>query len=85
MVSPLSQGRKTTISHDAIPGEGSTWQVETRKTMYSGTLIDELMKTVEQAEKCSLRARSSEEKLAHFYAVAQCELARFENSLAGAA
>jgi hypothetical protein len=53
--------------------------------MYSGTLIDELMKTVERAERRSLQSSSAEEKLAHFYAVAQFEITQYESALAGAA
>jgi len=53
--------------------------------MYTGTLIDDLMQTVERTEKGSLKVRSQEEKLAHFYAVSQFELAEFESSLAGVA
>ena len=52
--------------------------------MYTGTLIDDLIKTVEQAEKCSENLLSSEEKLAHFYRMAHFELAHVEASLAGA-
>ena len=53
--------------------------------MYTGTLIEELMETVERAEQRSLEAQSQDEKLAHFYAFAQIELAQFESSLAGVA
>ena len=53
--------------------------------MYTGTLIDELMKAVERAERRSLQASSPEEKLAYFYSVAQSELAQFESPLQGAA
>ncbi|HEX8817865.1 MAG TPA: hypothetical protein VF753_20420 [Terriglobales bacterium] len=53
--------------------------------MYSGTLIDELMKTVERTERQALQARSAEEKLAHFYAVAHNEITQYETMLAGAA
>jgi hypothetical protein len=57
--------------------------------MYTGTLIDQLMDTVERAEartdKRSLDTRSQEEKLAYWYAVAQQEVAQFESSLAGVA
>ena len=53
--------------------------------MYTGTLIDDLMKAVETAERRSLQARSQEEKLEHFYAVAQSELTQYEPFLAGAA
>jgi hypothetical protein len=51
--------------------------------MYTGTLIDDLIKTVEHAEKCSERLLSSEEKLAHFYRMAQFEMAHFESRFAG--
>jgi hypothetical protein len=53
--------------------------------MYSGTLMDELMATVERAEERVNRLPSQEEKLAYFYNVAQSELAQFESSLAGVA
>jgi hypothetical protein len=53
--------------------------------MYTGTLIDDLIKTVERAEKCSVQPLSSEEKLAHFYQVAQFEMAQFESRIAGVA
>jgi len=53
--------------------------------MYTGTMIEDLMKAVESTEKRSLQARSPEQKLEYFYAVAQCELTRFESALAGAA
>jgi hypothetical protein len=61
--------------------------------MYTGTLIDQLIATVERTEartearvdRRSLDARSQEEKLAYWYAVAQQEVAQFESSLAGVA
>jgi hypothetical protein len=53
--------------------------------MYTGTLIEDLIKTVERAEKCSQTVLSSEEKLAHFYQVAQFEMVQFESRLAGVA
>ena len=53
--------------------------------MYTGTLIDELMATVERAEKHALHVRSQEEKLAYFYSVAKSELARYDSELAGVA
>jgi hypothetical protein len=64
-------------------GEGSGWAGG--NTMYTGTLIDELTNAVERAERRSLQARSPEEKLAYFYAVAQSELAQHEPQLQGAA
>jgi hypothetical protein len=60
-----------------------------RATKYTGTLIDELIATVERSEAHADRrlpdARSQEEKLAYWYAVAQQEAAQFESSLAGVA
>ena len=60
--------------------------------MYTGTLIDELIATVERTEarvdNRSLRlldSRSQEEKLAYWYAVAQQEVAQLDSSLAGVA
>ena len=61
--------------------------------MYTGTLIDQLIATVERTEartearvgRRSLDTRSQEEKLAYWYAVAQQEVAQFESSLAGVA
>jgi hypothetical protein len=64
-----------------------------RGTTYTGTLIDELIATVERTEaRTEARVdrrlqdlRSQEEKLAYWYAVAQQEVAQFESSLAGVA
>ena len=61
--------------------------------MYTGTLIDQLIATVERTEartdarvdRRSLDPRSQEEKLAYWYAVAQQEVAQFDSSLAGVA
>jgi hypothetical protein len=60
--------------------------------MYTGTLIDELIATVERTEartdSRSLRLLdngSQEERLAHWYMVAQQEVAQLESSLAGVA
>jgi len=53
--------------------------------MYTGTLISELVNTVERAEKHALENRSTEEKLAFWYAVSQNEMAQFESCLAGVA
>lgn len=57
--------------------------------MYTGTLIDELIAAVERTEARTDRrvqdTRSQEEKLAHWYAVAQQEVAQVESSLAGVA
>jgi hypothetical protein len=60
--------------------------------MYTGTLIDQLIATVERTESRSdsrslrlLANRSQEEKLAYWYAVAQQEVAQLDSSLAGVA
>jgi hypothetical protein len=60
--------------------------------MYTGTLIDELIATVERTESRvdnrSLRLldrRSQEERLACWYGVAQQEVAQLNSSLAGVA
>jgi hypothetical protein len=54
--------------------------------MYTGTLINDLMKTVRRAED-NLRQQdhAEQEKLQHWYAVAQDEMAQFDSSLAGVA
>jgi hypothetical protein len=62
-----------------------------RATMYTGTLIDQLIATVERTEARVdsrlhlLDNRSQEEKLAYWYAVAQQEVAQLDSSLAGVA
>jgi hypothetical protein len=60
--------------------------------MYTGTLIDELIATVERTEaRVDTRPlhlvddRSQQEKLAYWYAVAQQEVAQLDSSLAGVA
>jgi hypothetical protein len=57
--------------------------------MYTGTLIDELIATVERTQARSGERlqdeRSQEEKLAYWYAVAQQEVAHLESDLAGVA
>ena len=63
--------------------------------MYTGTLIDQLIATVERTEARTearvdsrlhlLDNRSQEEKLAYWYAVAQQEVAQLDSSLAGVA
>jgi hypothetical protein len=53
--------------------------------MYKGSLIDELIATVERAET-SLRLDSEQEsKLAYWYTVAQNEIANMNLELAGVA
>jgi hypothetical protein len=55
------------------------------ETMHSGTLIDQLMATVERTEKRVMQVSSPEDKLTYFYTMAQSELAQFEANLAGVA
>jgi hypothetical protein len=52
--------------------------------MYKGTVIDDLMATVERAETRA-DEREREDRLAYWYAIAQQELAQFDSSLAGVA
>ncbi len=53
--------------------------------MYSGTLIDDLIATVEHAETSFRLDLEQECKLAHWYSVAQNELAGLNCELAGVA
>lgn len=55
------------------------------ETMYTGTLIENLMKTVERSEQRALQARSQEEKLAYFYSLAESEVAQADSRILGAA
>lgn len=52
--------------------------------MYTGTLIDDLISTVEQT-RVRMDERVLEEKLEYWYVVAQRELAQFESDFAGVA
>jgi hypothetical protein len=56
--------------------------------MYNGTLIDDLIATVEHAETCFRLDPEQESKLAYWYAVAQSEVANLHlqsHELAGVA
>ena len=54
--------------------------------MYTGTLIDDLMRSVERADdQTEKEMQLHEAKLAYWYAAAQQELARFDETLQGAA
>jgi hypothetical protein len=53
--------------------------------MYMGTLIDDLIATVERVETSPRLDPEQESKLAYWYAVAQCELANINYDLVGAA
>jgi hypothetical protein len=82
--SPLLQGRKLPPSLDAAP-EKVLSVGRNEGMMFTGKLIENLMETVERTEKRFLAQCSAEEKLAHFYAISQLELAQFEPRLAGVA
>jgi hypothetical protein len=51
--------------------------------MYTGTLIDDLMRAVEHSEQRSQQTHSREEKLAYFYSIGQSE--QVESELLGVA
>jgi hypothetical protein len=53
--------------------------------MYNGSLIDELIATVERAETSFRLDPEQESKLAYWYAVAQNEIANLSHDLAGVA
>jgi hypothetical protein len=53
--------------------------------MYSGTLIDDLIKTVERTERLATREISQPEEMECWHAVSQNQLTQFESSLAGVA
>jgi hypothetical protein len=53
--------------------------------MYSGTLIDDLIKTVERTERIALTETSQPEEMEYWHAVSQNEVVQFESSLAGVA
>jgi len=53
--------------------------------MYTGTVIEDLVETVERIARRSSEFHSQEEKLEHFYTFSQLELAQLESSLAGVA
>lgn len=53
--------------------------------MYSGTLIDDLIKTVERTERHVGVDDSQHQEMACWQAIPQNELAHYESSLAGVA
>lgn len=53
--------------------------------MYSGTLIDDLIRTVERTERFAATEPSQPEEMEYWQAVSQHEVAQFESSLAGVA
>jgi hypothetical protein len=53
--------------------------------MFTGTLIDDLIATVERAESSLRLDPEQESKLAHWYNVAQAELTHLHYELAGVA
>jgi hypothetical protein len=53
--------------------------------MYSGTFIDDLIKTVERAERLATTEASQPEEMEYWHATSQTELGQFESPLAGVA
>ena len=53
--------------------------------MYTGTLIEDLVNTVEWAEKRALAIQAQEENVAFWHAVSQSQLNQFDATLAGVA
>ena len=53
--------------------------------MYSGTLIDDLIKTVERTERLTTMEISQPEEIKYWQAISQNEITQFESSLAGVA
>ena len=54
--------------------------------MYTGSLINDLMNTVAQAEdNVRTETHAEQEQLQYWYTVAQDEMAQFKSSLAGVA
>jgi hypothetical protein len=53
--------------------------------MYSGTFIDDLIKTVERTERLATSEASQPEGMEYWHSISQTELAQFESSLAGVA
>jgi hypothetical protein len=53
--------------------------------MYSGTFIDDLIKTVERTERLATTGTSQPEEMECWRTVSQTELAQFQSSLAGVA
>ena len=53
--------------------------------MYSGTMIDDLIKTVERTQRLATTKPSQPEEMEYWHAISQNELVQFESSLAGVA
>jgi hypothetical protein len=53
--------------------------------MYSGTFIDDLIKTVARAERLATTEASQPEEIECWHTISQTELAQFQSSLAGVA
>jgi len=83
--SPLSHKGETTLNLLRCRSGEVLKEGRNGDKMYTGTLIDELMKTVERTERRAMQVRSQEEKLSYFYTVAESELVPRESNLVGAA
>jgi hypothetical protein len=53
--------------------------------MYSGTLIDDLIQTVERTQKIAATETSQPVETEYWHAVSQNQLTQYESSLAGVA
>ena len=86
IASHIKGENKSPPSLDAVPERlGGETKVKRRLVMYTGTLIDELISTVERAEKHAHRTADSQEtKLTHWYAPTERERV-FDSQLLGVA
>jgi hypothetical protein len=85
--SPLTQGENKSLpSLDAVPERlGEENKVKRRLVMYTGTLIDELISTVERTEKQAHTTGDSQEaKVPYWYVATERERA-FDSKLLGVA
>jgi hypothetical protein len=53
--------------------------------MYSGTFIDDLIKTVERTERMATTQAPQPEEMEYWHAISQNELVQYESTLAGVA
>jgi hypothetical protein len=87
MASPLTTGENKSLpSLDAVPEKlGKDTKAKRRLVMFNGNLIDELISTVERAEKHTHKTADSQEvKLPYWYTTTDREHA-FDSKLLGVA
>ncbi len=83
--SPLTL-KRANITQLLLRCRSGVFQEGVEDTMFTGTLIDDLLKAVERAEEdVRLEDNAQGQKLAYWYAVSRYELAEYESSLAGVA